>query len=85
MFYLSVPLWHPACSLCANACPAWHGMCMETKEPGGAETSYICSSLKDDANILTSIDGPHENVLVMKPPLCFDLDDAETFLQALGE
>jgi ethanolamine-phosphate phospho-lyase len=60
-------------------------MCRETKEPGGAETSYICSSLKDDANILTSIDGPHENVLVMKPPLCFDLDDAETFLQALGE
>ena len=27
-----------------------------TKEPGSAETSYIVSSLKDDANILTSID-----------------------------
>jgi 4-aminobutyrate aminotransferase-like enzyme len=39
-----------------------------TKEPGSAETSYIVSSLKDDANILTSIDGPHDNVLVMKPP-----------------
>ena len=59
--------------------------CRDTKEPGSAETSYICSSLKDDANILTSIDGPNDNVLVMKPPLCFSIDDAETFLEALGK
>ena len=55
-----------------------------TKEPGSAETSYIVSSLKDDANILTSIDGPHDNVLVMKPPMCFDIDDANVFLAALA-
>jgi hypothetical protein len=40
--------------------------------------------LKDEANILTSIDGPNNNVLVMKPPMCFGIDDAETFLGALG-
>ena len=47
------------------------------------KTSWICSKLKDDDHILTSIDGPHDNVLVMKPPMCFSIDDADTFLAAL--
>jgi len=54
-----------------------------SKEPGPLQTSWICSKLKDDDHILTSIDGPHDNVLVMKPPMCFSIDDADTFLAAL--
>ena len=41
-----------------------------TLEPAIAEVSYLCSRLKDVHQILTSIDGPHDNVLVMKPPMC---------------
>lgn len=33
--------------------------------------------------ILMSIDGPHDNVLVMKPPMCFSRPDAERFISAL--
>ena len=33
--------------------------------------------------ILTSLDGPHDNVLVLKPPLCFSEADADVFLAAL--
>jgi 4-aminobutyrate aminotransferase-like enzyme len=35
-----------------------------TLEPATAETSVLCSRLKDEYQILTSIDGPHDNVLV---------------------
>ena len=35
--------------------------------------------------ILTSLDGPGDNVLVVKPPLCFSLSDAAEFLAALEE
>tara|TARA_B100000795_G_scaffold260268_1_gene235954 strand:- start:234 stop:404 length:171 start_codon:yes stop_codon:yes gene_type:complete len=34
-------------------------------------------------HILTSIDGPHDNVLVLKPPLCFSEADAERLVGAL--
>ena len=54
-----------------------------SREPAAAETSWLCSRLKDEHRILTSIDGPHDNVLVMKPPMCFSIDDADTFLAAL--
>jgi hypothetical protein len=44
--------------------------------PGTAETSFICSHLKEEAHILTSIDGPHDNVLVLKPPMCVEVHPA---------
>ena len=40
-------------------------------EAATAETSMVCSRLKDEHMILTSIDGPHDNVLVLKPPMVF--------------
>ena len=55
-----------------------------TLEPATAETSLICSRLKDEHRILTSIDGPHDNVIVVKPPLCFSPADAAEFITALG-
>jgi len=51
--------------------------------PATLETSYVCSRLKDEHRILTSIDGPHDNVLVLKPPLCFSFVEAERFVRAL--
>ena len=45
--------------------------------PATAETSVICSRMKDEFRVIMSIDGPFDSVLVMKPPLCFGKADAE--------
>ena len=54
----------------------------ETKEPATRETSCICTVLKQQYNILTSVDGLHENVLVVKPPLVFSQEDADCFIES---
>jgi len=54
-----------------------------TLEPATTETSFICSVLKDKYKILTSIDGPHDNVIVIKPPMVFSKDDALLFVSSL--
>lgn len=54
-----------------------------TLEPATAETSRVCSQLKDAHRILTSIDGPHDNVIVLKPPMCFGVREAARFVEAL--
>eukprot|EP00931_Biecheleriopsis_adriatica_P105615 TRINITY_DN80177_c0_g1_i1.p1 TRINITY_DN80177_c0_g1~~TRINITY_DN80177_c0_g1_i1.p1 ORF type:complete len:468 (-),score=104.06 TRINITY_DN80177_c0_g1_i1:32-1414(-) len=56
-----------------------------TLEPATNETSEICARMKDEHNILMSIDGPHDNVLVMKPPMCFSQGDTDTVLAALDK
>ena len=52
----------------------------ETLEPASEETSFLCTTLKEKYAILTSIDGFHENVLVVKPPMSFSLADADKFV-----
>jgi len=54
-----------------------------TLEPATEETSEICARMKDEHLILMSIDGPHDNVLVIKPPMCFSLEDADAVTAAL--
>jgi 4-aminobutyrate aminotransferase-like enzyme len=38
---------------------------------------------QDEHQILTSIDGPHDNVLVLKPPMCFNKEDAEKLISCM--
>ncbi len=52
----------------------------ETKEPATPETSFLCTQLKQKYFILSSIDGLHDNVIVIKPPLVFSKDDADHFV-----
>ena len=54
-----------------------------TLAPATTETSFLCSRLKDAHRILTSIDGPHDNVLVLKPPMCFSVSDARVLVDAM--
>lgn len=54
-----------------------------TRVPATKEASTICAQMKDRFSILSSIDGAHDNVMVMKPPLCFSRANAETFLTGL--
>lgn len=56
-----------------------------TLEPATLQTSFVCSVLKTKYHILTSIDGPHNNVLVIKPPLCFSEQDADFLLESLAQ
>lgn len=52
----------------------------ETKAPATLETSFICTQLKQKYSILSSIDGLHDNVIVIKPPLVFSKKDADDFV-----
>lgn len=51
-----------------------------TLEPATEETSFVCSMLKEKYRVLTSIDGFHENVIVVKPPMVFAKEDAIEFV-----
>jgi 4-aminobutyrate aminotransferase and related aminotransferases len=55
---------------------------IESLEPATVETSYICTILKEKFKILTSIDGPFENVIVIKPPMVFAKGDVDIFVSA---
>ncbi len=50
--------------------------------PATAKTAYIAERMKD-RGILMSVDGPDNNVLKIKPPLCFSKKDASTLLENL--
>jgi 4-aminobutyrate aminotransferase-like enzyme len=54
----------------------------KTKEPATAETSFVCTTLKEKYDVLSSIDGLHDNVLVVKPPLVFSKADADYFVES---
>ena len=51
--------------------------------PAAAECSVVCSWLKDEHRILTSIDGAHDNVIVLKPPMVFGEAEADELCNAL--
>jgi ethanolamine-phosphate phospho-lyase len=55
------------------------------RQPATQITSWLCSHLKDQYHILTSIDGPHNNVIVMKPPMVFTMEDASHFVDCLRQ
>ncbi|GBG28335.1 Alanine--glyoxylate aminotransferase 2-like [Hondaea fermentalgiana] len=54
-----------------------------SKEPASKEVSFIITQLLHQHRILTSCDGKHSNVLVIKPPLTFDKSSVNTFVDAL--
>ncbi|MDX2034445.1 MAG: aminotransferase class III-fold pyridoxal phosphate-dependent enzyme [Blastocatellia bacterium] len=47
----------------------------ETREPGEAEASYMVNRLRE-RGILAGTDGPHHNVIKLRPPLVFTESDA---------
>lgn len=56
----------------------------DSLEPAASEASEISNALKD-AGILIGIDGPHHNVLKIRPPMPFDDDNADELLSALDQ
>ena len=54
----------------------------EAREPAPEQASYVVNRLRD-CGILTGTDGPHHNVIKLRPPLVFCEADAEFFLKML--
>jgi 4-aminobutyrate aminotransferase-like enzyme/Ser/Thr protein kinase RdoA (MazF antagonist) len=59
-----------------------------TREPAGEAASYVANRMRD-GGVLVSTDGPHHNVLKIKPPMVFGESDADELVaamdRALGE
>ena len=54
-----------------------------TLEPASQAASRIKNFLRD-RRVLIGTDGPHDNVLKIRPPMTFDADAADCLLQALA-
>ncbi|MBM4187154.1 MAG: aminotransferase class III-fold pyridoxal phosphate-dependent enzyme [Gemmatimonadetes bacterium] len=54
----------------------------ERRDPNPAAASYLANRMRD-AGILVSTDGPDHNVIKIKPPLCFGVDDADRLVEAM--
>jgi 4-aminobutyrate aminotransferase-like enzyme len=55
-----------------------------SREPAPAQAKYMVNRLRD-LGVLTGTDGPHENVIKMRPPLVLSDDDADLFLSAFDQ
>lgn len=54
----------------------------EKKTPATKTAALLVNRLKED-KICVSTDGPFENVIKFKPPMCFSLDDAELVVHCI--
>jgi len=54
----------------------------ETREPAAEEADYVVNRLRD-RGILAGTDGPHHNVIKLRPPLIFSEGDADLFITTL--
>ena len=54
----------------------------ETRAPAARQASYVVNRLREEG-ILGGTDGPHHNVIKLRPPLCFTAADAERFTSKL--
>jgi 4-aminobutyrate aminotransferase-like enzyme/Ser/Thr protein kinase RdoA (MazF antagonist) len=54
----------------------------ETREPAPLQAFYVVNRLRD-CGILAGTDGPHHNVIKLRPPLVFSEADADLFLKTL--
>ena len=53
-------------------------------EPAPEEATYVVNRLRE-RGVLTGTDGPHHNVLKLRPPLVFSEEDAGLLLATLDE
>jgi 4-aminobutyrate aminotransferase-like enzyme/Ser/Thr protein kinase RdoA (MazF antagonist) len=54
----------------------------ESRAPATRQAGYIVNRLREEG-ILAGTDGPHHNVIKLRPPLCFTVEDAARFTAAL--
>ncbi len=54
----------------------------QTREPAGARTKAIVNSMRERGVLISRI-GPHDNILKIRPPMCFTQDNADLLLMTL--
>jgi 4-aminobutyrate aminotransferase-like enzyme len=54
----------------------------ESREPATEEADYVVNRLRE-CGILAGTDGPHHNVIKLRPPLIFSEADADLFVITL--
>jgi 4-aminobutyrate aminotransferase-like enzyme/Ser/Thr protein kinase RdoA (MazF antagonist) len=54
----------------------------ETREPAGEEASFVANRMREKG-ILLGTDGPYHNVIKIRPPMPFDVEDADLLVEAL--
>jgi len=54
----------------------------DTREPATEEASYVANRLRE-CGVLTGTDGPHHNVIKLRPPMIFTDADADLFVATL--
>eukprot|EP00039_Didymoeca_costata_P005881 m.85492 g.85492 ORF g.85492 m.85492 type:complete len:482 (-) comp13014_c0_seq7:32-1477(-) len=55
-----------------------------TSEPGKKIASWLATKLKEKHHILTSLDGPFDNVMVIKPPMVFSKENVDKFISCIS-
>jgi 4-aminobutyrate aminotransferase-like enzyme len=56
----------------------------ESLEPADREASYVVNRMRE-AGILLGTDGPYHNVVKIRPPMPFDLADADRLVETLDK
>jgi 4-aminobutyrate aminotransferase-like enzyme len=56
----------------------------ETREPAPEQAAYVVNRLRE-RGVLTGTDGPHHNVIKIRPPLVLGEADADLFVEVLDE
>jgi 4-aminobutyrate aminotransferase-like enzyme len=54
----------------------------KTREPAGDEASFVANRMREQG-ILLGTDGPHHNVVKIRPPMPFEEGDADLLIQAM--
>jgi 4-aminobutyrate aminotransferase-like enzyme len=54
-----------------------------TLEPAGEEASFVANRMRE-RGILLGTDGPHHNVIKIRPPMPFAMGDADILVEALA-
>ena len=54
----------------------------DTKKPDAASARKIVNALRDNGILMSKI-GEHDNVLKLRPPLCFSQDNADLLISTL--
>ena len=56
----------------------------ETLEPAAAEASSVVNRMREDG-ILLGTDGPYHNVIKIRPPMPFTIEDADRLVESLDQ
>ncbi|XP_037919934.1 alanine--glyoxylate aminotransferase 2-like [Hermetia illucens] len=57
----------------------------DKRQPATEEAHWVVNRMKDVHKILVSSDGPNDNVIKLKPPMVFNIENAEEFLLGFRE